>query len=218
MRKNLDFTEQMSKLDFHEYIKDGKSLTFLVGAGCSVLTPSNLPNARDFIKLIIESTIIKSEVDKISSLENLTLEELLWIIYSVVGENSDFSLIDFFSECDKPNIEHFFLAEMITSGSNVITTNFDHLIELALLTLEVPRKKIIPVITQRDYEKYTNPEKLFESGRMAVYKIHGSSNNLITGENTQESFVNTIKLLGINQERRNIIQLEPYKAQVIGNI
>ncbi|MHA1193149.1 MAG: tetratricopeptide repeat protein, partial [Promethearchaeota archaeon] len=208
--------EEISKFNFQDYIKDGKSLTFLVGAGCSVLAPSNLPNARDFIKSIIESTIIKSEVDRILSLENLTLEQLLRIIYSITDENSD--LIDFFSECDKPNLEHFFLAEMITNGSYVITTNFDQLIEIALLALEVPRKKITPVITQRDYGKYMDPGKLFESGRMAVYKIHGSSNNLITGENTQESLMNTIKLLGINQERRNIIQLEPYKAQVIGNI
>ncbi|MCJ7651621.1 MAG: SIR2 family protein, partial [Candidatus Lokiarchaeota archaeon] len=171
-------TQENSKLNFQEYIKDGKSLTFLVGAGCSVLTPSNLPNSRDFIKSIIESTIIESEVDKILSLEKLTLEQLLMIIYSIIGENSE--LLDFFSNCDKPNIEHFFLAKMMIDGSFIITTNFDHLIEIALLTLEVPRKKIVPVITQRDYEKYMNPEKLFESGRMAVYKLHGSSNNLIT--------------------------------------
>ncbi|MCJ7650948.1 MAG: tetratricopeptide repeat protein, partial [Candidatus Lokiarchaeota archaeon] len=209
-------TQENSKLNFQEYMKYEKSLTFLVGAGCSVLTPSNLPNARDFIKSIIESSIIESEVEKILSLEKLTLEQLLMIIYPIIGENSE--LLDFFSNCDKPNIEHFFLAKMIINGSYVITTNFDHLIETALLTLEVPRKKIVPVITQKDYEKYMNPEKLFESGRMAVYKLHGSSNNLITDENTQESLKNTIKLLGINQERRNIIQLEPYKAKVIGNI
>ncbi|MHA1456884.1 MAG: hypothetical protein ACTSR5_13035 [Promethearchaeota archaeon] len=53
-------TEEISKFNFQDYLKDEKSLTFLVGAGCSVLAPSNLPNARDFIKSIIESTIIKS--------------------------------------------------------------------------------------------------------------------------------------------------------------
>ncbi|GAH69490.1 unnamed protein product, partial [marine sediment metagenome] len=129
--------------------------------------------------------------------------------------NDDLKFLDFYFENDKPNIEHFVLGEMLKRGHYVMTSNFDFLIEHALLQTDYPKKKIIPVITEKDYERFSDPEKLFKNKRIPVYKLHGSPKNIITGEDTRNSFINTLKLIGSNHMKNNIIQLEPFKAQML---
>lgn len=45
---------------------------------------------------------------------------------------------------------------MIKKGHFVMTTNFDFLIEYALLQSNIEKKDIIPVITKQDFENYNN--------------------------------------------------------------
>ncbi|MGC7940703.1 hypothetical protein, partial [Pandoraea pneumonica] len=85
-----------------------------------------------------------------------------------------------------------------------MTTNFDSLIEYALLNSEVPHEKIIPIITKFDFEEYDNPIQLFKKGFKTVYKIYGCPRNIISGEDTRDSIVGTIRALGLNKERKNI--------------
>ena len=216
MRKKLAAVKELSNLNIEDILKSEENLTFLVGAGCSNMTPSNLPLSAEFIENILAKAVPKSELDKILKLKQLTFEQVLKILIS--SKENAIQLIDFYSTCNKPNLEHLFLANMIKKGNFVITTNFDHLIEEALLMLEVPKKRIVPVITQKDYDKYSDPSKLFETGKLPIYKLHGSLDNLITGEDTRESFIETIKVLGINQKMKNIAQLEPFKSKFLEGI
>ena len=201
-----------SNLNVNELISEEEKLTFLVGAGASVESPSQLPAASETIQALIKFSCSKSEIDKILKIQDLPFE----ILASIILESLDgVKFLDFYQENDKPNLEHFVLAEMIKKGHFIITTNFDFLLEHALLQSDIPKKKIVPVITEKDYERFSDPEKLFKSGKFPVYKIHGSPKNIITGEDTRKSFINTLKLIGLNQTRNNIIQLEPYKAQFL---
>jgi len=193
-----------------------EKLTFLVGAGASVEAPSQLPSTNDTMKALIKLSCANSEIETILKLQNLKFEVLVGIIHKSIED--DFRFLNFFTKSDKPNLEHFFLAEMIKKGHFVVTSNFDFLLEYALLQSDVPKKKIIPVITKKDYEKFSDPEKLYKNGKVPIYKIHGSHRNIITGEDTRTSFINTLKLIGRNQTESSIVQLEPYKAQFLVNI
>jgi hypothetical protein len=193
-----------------------EKLTFLVGAGASVEAPSQLPSANDTMKALIKLYCANSEIETILKIQDLRFEVLAGIIHKSIED--DFRFLNFFTKSDKPNLEHFVLAEMIKKGHFVITSNFDFLLEYALLQSDVPKKKIVPVITKKDYEKFSDPEKLYKNGKIPVYKIHGSNRNIITGEDTRASFINTLKLIGLNQTESNIVQLEPYKAQFLDKI
>jgi len=201
-----------SNLNINKLISEDEKLTFLVGAGASVGSPSKLPAASEVIKALIKFSCSKSEINKILKIQDLPFEILAGIILESLN---DVKFLDFYQESDKPNLEHFVLAEMIKKGAYIITTNFDFLLECALLQSDIPKKKIIPVITEKDYERFSDPEKLYRSGKFPIYKIHSSPKNIITGENTRKSFTNTLRLIGLNQTRNNIIQLEPYKAQFL---
>ena len=80
---------------------------------------------------IIDYTCAESEKKKLQKLENLRFEQLI----EILRDRLDFKLkiIDYYGQCDNPNLQHFYLVEMIKKGHYVMTTNFDFLIERALL-------------------------------------------------------------------------------------
>ncbi|MFX1397678.1 MAG: tetratricopeptide repeat protein [Promethearchaeota archaeon] len=201
-------------MSFKELLDQCGKLTFLVGAGCSADPPSNLPLGRKMIEAIVRHSCAKSEVDKILAIEDLRFEQVVEIVRDRLDPK--LKIIDYYGECESPNLQHFFLAEMLKRGHFVVTTNFDFLIELALLKLlspKVPEEVIVPVITEEDYKnpEYQNPNKLFKKGKMAIYKIHGSTENAITGEKTRESLIATIQAFGSGNEGESVFQLEPFK-------
>ncbi|TXT57125.1 MAG: hypothetical protein BAJALOKI1v1_1870004 [Promethearchaeota archaeon] len=59
---------------------------------------------------------------------------------------------------------------------------------------------------------------MFKKGKKAIYKIHGSTKNIITGENTRESLVATIQALGSSKEGENIFQVESFKQPLFEHI
>ena len=191
------------------------NLTFLVGAGCSVEPPSNLPVALTMMENIIKYACYKSEQSKILKLiqeRSLRFEALIEILQKTVDNN--LNVINFYSECKNPNLTHFFLADMIKRGHFVLTTNFDNLIEYSLIELGIPKNEIIPVITKKDYEKYSDPIGLSKENRKPVYKVHGSTINIISGESTRDSLIATIQAFGLNKEGLSVFQIEPYKKPV----
>ena len=191
-------------------------LSFLVGAGCSVDAPSCLPAGRSMMDAIIEHVSNKDDVNKLKSLEELRFESLV----EIVRDNLDPELktIDYYLQCDKPNIQHFFLAEMIKAGNFVMTTNFDLLIEHAMLKLGIPIENIKIAISKSDFGSLNDPDKLFKNGSHVLYKIHGSSKNLITNESTKESLIATIQAFGSNKEGMSVFQVEPFKKALFENI
>ncbi len=206
-------------INLKDLLKENSELTFLVGAGCSVDAPSNLPTGLLMMEAIVNYFFPKSEINKILTFVKsgtLRFEALIEIIGEKLSDK--LAIIEYYGLCNKPNAQHFFLAEMIKGGNFVITTNFDFLIEYALLKSCVSKEDIVPVITKEDYEKYNNPKDLYKQGKRTVYKIHGSIKNIITEESTRNSLVATIQGFGLNKEGLNIFQIEPFKRPLFDNI
>jgi len=107
---------------------------------------------------------------------------------------------------------------MIKKGNFVLTTNFDFLIEYAILHSGIPKEDIIPVITREDFEQFKDPLELLKQGKQAIYKIHGSTENIITGESTRESLIATIQGFGANKVGQNVFQLESFKQPAFSNL
>ena len=99
-----------------------------------------------------------------------------------------------------------------------MTTNFDFLIEYALIQLGVLQSDIIPVITEHNFRKYNNPSVWYKQEKRLIYKIHGSTKNIITGKSTRNSLIATIKGFGLNKGGMNVFQIEPFKRQLFDNI
>ncbi|TFF97680.1 MAG: tetratricopeptide repeat protein [Promethearchaeota archaeon] len=193
-----------------------RDLTFLVGAGCSVDPPSCLPAGQTMMKSIIKYTCPKSEIENILNIKDLRFEGLIETVRDYLDK--ELKIIDFYGVCDKPNLQHYFLADMITKGHYVMTTNFDFLIEYALQNMDIPKEKIKIIITKYDFENYYNPKSLLENQTKTLYKIHGSTKNIIEGKNTKDSLIATIQAFGSNKEGIDVFQIEPYKRPLFENI
>ena len=98
-----------------------------------------------------------------------------------------------------------------------MTTNFDFLIEYALLQLGTGKDEILPVITKADYQNYSSPKELLSEGKKTLYKIHGSTKNIVSEENTKDSLVTTIQALGSHKVGENVFQVEPFKRLLFEN-
>ncbi|TFG28996.1 MAG: tetratricopeptide repeat protein [Promethearchaeota archaeon] len=207
---------KLTNLSIKDLLNDDKNLTFLVGAGCSIDSPSCLPAGKAMMETLIIYTCHESEVEKILQIEDLRFEGLIEVIRDQLDKN--LATIEYYGQCDKPNMQHFFLADMIQKGHFVMTTNFDFLIEYALLYSGVPEKNIVPVITREDFGRFQDPYELLNSGKNSLYKIHGSPHNIITNENTIDSLVATIQAFGSNKEGLDIFQMESFKRPFFENI
>jgi len=207
---------KLTNLSVKDLITQDATLTFLVGAGCSINAPSCLPAGRAMMDAIIRHTCPDSEIEKIMALEELRFEALVELYRDQFDRQ--LRIIDYYGLCDKPNLQHFFIAERIKQGNFVMTTNFDFLIEHSLLQLGIKKDEIIPVITKEDFIKYNNPGELYRQGYKTLYKIHGSPKNLITNQDTKDSLVATIQAFGSNKEGMNVFQVEPFKRELFDNI
>ena len=199
-----------------------KNVTFLIGAGCSVGKPSCLPSGKKMMEAIIEFSChqdFKMIIESLISEKKLRFEQLVEIFIELLDKNK--SCIHFFSECKYPNSIHLFLARMIKNGHFVLTTNFDSLIEYALIEIGILRSQILPVITKEEFQLYNNPYDLFKKMKLSIYKIHGSPSDII--KNTpktelEESLIVTTQSFVKDKRGLNIFELEPYKQKAIENL
>lgn len=210
---------------FKEYTEDIESMftpkrnyTFLVGAGISMDAPTNMPSAMQIVKCLLELCAPTEEVENLLSLEKLRFELVVEKIQDMIDEEIKF--LDYLEHINKPNLIHLFLSNVITRGNYVVTTNFDYLIEHALL--QVLEKKwhqeIIPVISKEDFIIYQDPKSLVRSNQYPIYKIHGSKRNIITDKNTTESLISTMSALGKDRAEGETFAIEPYKKPTIFNL
>lgn len=211
---------KLIKCNLIKLLRESKKLTFLVGAGCSVDLPSNLSTAKSMMKAIIEYSCPKSEIQKILNIKELRFEELVQLFRDIL--DPDLTILDYYGKCTKPNLQHMFLAQMIKKGNFVITTNFDALIEYALLKIKTPKEAIIPVSTKEDFEKYNNPYKLIEESKYPVYKMHGSVKNIISSSTSSQdvktSLISTLDALGSHKKGTNLLSVEYYKKPLLEKI
>ncbi|MFX1353155.1 MAG: SIR2 family protein, partial [Promethearchaeota archaeon] len=207
---------KLTNLTVKDLITPDTKLTFLIGAGCSVDPPSCLPAGRTMMDAIIDYMCAETEIDKIKELKDLRFEQLVEIIRD--QSDPDLRIIDLYELSDKPNIQHFFLANMIKEGSFVITTNFDFLIEYALQQSGVSLNDILPVITKQDFIDFQNPYKQLKKGKYTLYKIHGSTKNIIQDKSTRDSLIATLQAFGANKKEENVFQLESFKQPAFTNL
>jgi len=210
---------KLTNLAIKDLITPEAKITFLAGAGCSIDAPSCLPAGRAMMDAIIDYTCAESEIEKIKKLEELRFEQLIEIVRDRL--DPELKVIDFYGLCDKPNLQHLFLAEMIKNGQFVMTTNFDFLIEYALQQTGIPDKDIIPVITKKDFLEFQDPYEQLRHGRKTLYKIHGSTMNIlkpIDNRDTRASLIATIQAFGANKEGETVFQLEPFKQPAFTNL
>nr|MDO8109791.1 tetratricopeptide repeat protein [Candidatus Sigynarchaeota archaeon] len=205
-----------TKLVLKDFMASGEKNTFLVGAGCSMDKPSCMPSGRSMLGNLVKFMCPATEVDNILKMDNLRYE-------GVVEEfrnqfDKELKLITFFEACERPNIQHFFLADALKRGHFLLTTNFDFLIELALMNSGVPKDNIVPVITKKDFETFNDPSRLFAQGKIGVYKVHGSTRNFITGEATRDSLIATLQAFGSNKVGLSVFQVESFKQALFTNI
>lgn len=192
--------------------------TFLVGAGISMDSPSNMPSAIHIVKNLLEMCAPPDEVDKLLSIEKLRFE---LVVEKVQDEfDPELQFLDYLETVIHPNLIHMFLANTIVRGNYVVITNFDYLIECALMKLleEQWHKEIIPVITKKNFQNYSSPKSLFRSGKYPIYKIHGSKYNIILGVDTKDSLITTISSLGRDREEGETFAIEPYKKPAVYNL
>ena len=88
-----------------------QKLTFLIGAGCSVDSPSCQPAGRSMMEAMIKFTCAESEIGKILNIRGLRYEALIEIIRDILDQK--LNIIDYYGLCDKPNVQHFFIAEKL---------------------------------------------------------------------------------------------------------
>ncbi|MHA1270286.1 MAG: SIR2 family protein [Candidatus Helarchaeota archaeon] len=198
-----------SDLPINELIPPNDTITFLVGAGISMNPPSNIPSARQIARILIETCTPNEEAPKILKLEALRYELIIEGIQRFF--DNELKIFNFFDKILQPNIIHYFLANILIQGKYVVTTNFDYLIEQALIESVEEKNLIIPIITKDDFQKYIDPESIIKSGKYPVYKIHGSKRNIITGEKTASSIITTLSDLGKGREKGQTFSIEQYK-------
>ncbi|MFX1277967.1 MAG: tetratricopeptide repeat protein [Promethearchaeota archaeon] len=197
-------------------LEDPDSCNIIVGAGCSIDNPSNIAPSIGIIEAIIKFTCAKSEIENILGLEGLRFEILLEIIRNLF--DNELKILEYLEKCDKPNSIHFYLSEMIDRGVNVITTNFDFLIEHAIIQSNKNHEMFNLVITEEDYRRFEDIIEHKNNGKKFLFKIHGSTKDILRGRDTQEYFLSLIKKLGSFKTEFNLFFVEPYKGVLFNKL
>lgn len=200
-----------------EIFPPNEKYTFLVGAGISIDPPTNLPSAREIVNILLE-VFTPKDIDVSQIGEKKRFEAVI----EVIKQNFDKELrfMDYMDLVTDPNYNHLFLAYVITGGHFVLTTNFDYMIERALMQI-LPieqHQDIIIVITKDDFLAFQRPQDLLLSNKYPLYKIHGSKRNIVKDVDTSESLVTTISDLGKGREKGETFAIEPYKKLTVYNL
>ena len=207
---NQVYTEFEGSLD--DIFNDPKKLTFFVGAGISIDAPANLLPATLFTQNLLDLCAVPEEKAQLLNISTLRYEMIVEIIQKYFDYDLEF--MDYFDYFSNPNFLHLFLAQAIQHGSIVFTTNFDYLIEQALLKIIPANEKelILPVITKREFERYGGENLDKFSDKLRLFKLHGAKRNIITNIKTTESLMTTLSAFG---KGANVLTLDPTKKKTI---
>ncbi len=192
-------------LDFKELVAENRPLSFLAGAGISMDPPACLASARQLIDALVTFGAPTDARDGLLAIRQLRYEMLVQLFRDVYDPKMEFSR--YFETATIPNRIHHFLANMARKHNVVVTTNFDCLIETAVMFQGIQPRV---VITKDDFEAAGDPVSNAATNRVAIYKIHGSPQNITTGEDTRGSVVSTLDALG-KHKGGDVFALETFK-------
>lgn len=169
------FVSTTSQNDFLEYLLkriSSKSLNLFLGAGISKKNPSNLPLATDFRTCFFKEICIQeglSEVfkDYLPKLNKIPFESF---IATIVSDSDFFDRLVKIFEDGAPNKNHELVARLILKGylSNILTTNFDAMLERSIHSLN--DKQDLRILYN---EQQFNAVNLNSNKVPVVCKIHG---------------------------------------------
>ncbi len=191
---------------------DGRTpFSLLIGSGVSVATPSCLPTGHEFTRALLSEIVPLSELPAILAMTGvqdpagrgrlIRFEQIVQLVSEVDPELRVLDILD----DREPNANHIALARLAMAGRRLLTTNFDVLLERALLTM-APATLVRPVISE---EEWLAPP---EGVAYPVYKLHGSILNTATGDRTQESIQATLRQIARNKKLG--VDLEPFKREL----
>ena len=129
-------------------------------------------------------------------------------IVEILSENSDIdSILDIYS-MGEPNTNHIFIAMLAKTHliKTIVTTNFDSLIEKALINAELKEDRDFKVYYLEDH--FSNSNKLWDElasdndDIIRVFKIHGS----IVDKNSIRATMKAVANQSLSDKRLNIIQ------------
>ena len=167
-----------------------KRLSLWVGAGISRDPPASLPLANELKFCILEKICSESSLHKLYEdhlqdgkdvgglIKEYPLEAFIERIYEIRHENTR-KIVDKIAElfrCGSPNHNHFLIAGMMKKGyiRQILTTNFDLLIERALEALGCPHLVDFAVCsTEEQFRRMNSNLKV-----PTILKIHGSADDL----------------------------------------
>ncbi|MFX0023235.1 MAG: tetratricopeptide repeat protein [Candidatus Hermodarchaeota archaeon] len=205
-----------TNLTLKDLLEEGYSFNIIAGAGCSIDAPSSIPASNKLMEEIINFSCANSEIENILKIDGLRFEILLEIIRSLLDK--ELKILEYLELFEKPNIIHFYLAEMIYRGFNVITTNFDFLIEHAIIQSNKKKDSIVPVIIEDDFRHYENINDYLKEDTKFLFKIHGSTKDILQKRDTREYFLSLIKKIGSYKTEFNLFFVEPYKGVLLNKL
>ncbi len=199
-----------------------KKNTIIAGAGVSLDAPSNFPIVTEIIDKVLmdispneniyrqlKKTNIRDNGDNGLSGDFIRFEALIEI---VMMYDRDLSILDAIKEYKDPNQNHFNLAMAAINGNYVITTNFDDLIERAVLSMDY---KPYTVFSIDDWILYLK-HKESDVKLVPIFKIHGSYYQYRGGIETRTTVKNTLQAtLCSIVEGNNILKLPEIKQNLL---
>ncbi|MFX0095859.1 MAG: SIR2 family protein, partial [Candidatus Hodarchaeota archaeon] len=218
MEEQWTWTTASEDITLDSLFQSQDKLCFLVGSGISLDSPSCLPTGYQFTKALLEQLIptdVRSKILELmdpnrenmhSSGDFLRFEQLMEYLQTY---DPDLHVLDLYSNCKTPNFNHLFLAKMLKQGHKVTTTNFDNLIEYALMKMDLSEDQIFPLISRQDWEQRSNESH-------CIYKLHGSLVDFQTGQDCRESLQATMVKIG--QDKSEVFHLELWKRQALHDL
>ena len=198
-----------------------RKYVLFAGAGISMDCPSKFPCAIPIMKSIINSLTnddnVRNELMKRdtrdgidglykSSGDYLRFEKLIEVVSSV---DKELYILDAIKNYKSPNLNHYNLAQLAIEGNYVFTTNFDDLIERAIIEMgHVPRT----ICSKKDYETFFFDDR----SSVPVFKLHGSYYRYIgkgkEKRNAKKSIQATIRSIVSN---KSTLSLDSYKTSLL---
>lgn len=193
MRGSPSADVPVDRLDWRALVAPGgpRQLAVLAGAGVSLNAPANLLDGGSFMRQVVRRAVPRG-VDAEWALSALRLPDVPLrrpgemlrfelLMHALVQHDLDpqLNVLNCFDACERPNGNHFALAELIHEGAIVVTTNFDRLIEIAWHRLYANEHLEIAVFNE-DF-----PPSADDVAGPTLWKIHGSLS--VDGRDTRRS-------------------------------
>ena len=136
------FVSTTSQNDFLEYLLkriSSRNINFFLGAGISKNPPSNLPLATDFRDFFFKEICSQEGLPEVFKHYSPKLLKIPFesFVSSIVSDSDFFECFVRIFGFGAPNKNHELVARLILKGylSNILTTNFDYMLERSIHSL-----------------------------------------------------------------------------------